>query len=130
MGAPDFRPTKAEGWDQGLLQLFRGGGFGGDGDRLRAAMPSLAAAGTTAAVVVGSRDKTTPPSLAERLRDALRDAGVEVRYELMPAASHLPMEEEAGGVRVDFEAIVVDVVSKAARAARPPVAPAREVVEV
>jgi hypothetical protein len=29
----------------------------------------------------------------------------------MPMASHLPMEEEAGGVREKFEAIVVDVVS-------------------
>jgi hypothetical protein len=44
-------------------------------------------------------------------------AGVEVRYELMPAAAHLPMEQEAGGVREDFEAIVVDVIAKAVAAA-------------
>jgi len=34
------RCTKAEGWDQGLLQLFRSGSFGGDGERLRGAMPA------------------------------------------------------------------------------------------
>ena len=129
--APDvkeayLRPTKAEGWDQGLLQLFRGGGFGGGdgGERLRAAMPALTttqaggtASSTAATIIIGSKDKTTPPALAAGLRDAMRDAGVDVRYEQMPAAAHLPMEEEAGGVREDFEAIVVDVVSEAAAAA-------------
>ena len=106
------RPTKAENWDVGLLQLFRGGSFGGDGERLRAEMPKLAANGVEVAIVVGEKDRTTPPPLSEALRDACVAAGVEdVRYELMPMASHLPMEEEAGGVRERFEAIVVDVVS-------------------
>ena len=89
---------------------------------MRAGMPALAAAGTGAAIVIGSKDKTTPPALAAALRDALRDAEVEVRYEQMPAAAHLPMEEEAGGVREEFEAIVVDVVSKAVAAAADAVA--------
>ena len=107
-----MRPTKAENWDVGLLQLFRGGSFGGDGERLRAEMPKLAANGVKVAIVVGEKDRTTPPPLSEALRDACVDAGVgDVRYELMPMASHLPMEEEAGGVREKFEAIVVDVVS-------------------
>ena len=106
------RPTRTENWDVGLLQLFRGGSFGGDGERLRGEMPKLAANGVKVAIVVGEKDRTTPPPLSEALRDALVDAGVgDVRYELMPMASHLPMEEEAGGVRERFEAIVVDVVS-------------------
>ena len=57
------------------------------------------------------------PVLSAKLRDALGDAGVEVGYEPMPAAAHLLMGEDAGGVREDFEAIVVDVISKAAAAA-------------
>ena len=106
------RPTRTENWDVGLLQLFRAGSFGGDGERLRGEMPKLAANGVKVAIVVGEKDRTTPPPLSEALRDALVDAGVgDVRYELMPMASHLPMEEEAGGVRERFEAIVVDVVS-------------------
>ena len=106
------RPTRTENWDVGLLQLFRGGSFGGNGERLRGEMPKLAANGVKVAIVVGEKDRTTPPPLSEALRDALVDAGVgDVRYELMPMASHLPMEEEAGGVRERFEAIVVDVVS-------------------
>ena len=104
------RPTKAEGWDQGLLQLFRAGGFGGDGERLRREMPRLVEAGTRASIVIGANDRTTPPSLAEGLRDAMRDAGMDPEYELMPAAAHLPMEEESGGVRETFENIVVDIV--------------------
>ena len=104
------RPTKAEGWDQGLLQLFRAGSFGGDGERLRREMPRLVEAGTRASIVIGANDRTTPPSLAEGLRDAMRDAGMEPEYELMPAAAHLPMEEESGGVRETFENIVVDIV--------------------
>ena len=63
-------------------------------------------------LVIGSKDRTTPPPLAAALRDALVDAGVAVRYELMVAAAHIPMEEEGGGVREGFEAIVVDVVVK------------------
>ena len=104
------RPTKAEGWDQGLLQLFRAGSFGGDGERLRREMPRLVEAGTRASIVIGANDRTTPPSLAEGLRDAMRDAGMDPEYELMPAAAHLPMEEESEGVRETFENIVVDVV--------------------
>ena len=104
------RPTKAEGWDQGLLQLFRAGSFGGDGERLRREMPRLVEAGTRASIVIGANDRTTPPSLAEGLRDAMRDAGMEPEYALMPAAAHLPMEEESGGVRETFENIVVDIV--------------------
>ena len=107
-----MRPTRAENWDVGLLQLFRGGSFGGDGERLRSEMPKLAANDVEVAIVVGEKDRTTPPPLSEALRDALIAAGVrDVRYELLPEASHLPMEEEAGGVRERFEAIVVDVVS-------------------
>lgn len=125
-----MRPTKAEGWDQGLLQLFRSGSFGGDGERLRAAMHRLVGAGgegedggsgtggTKVAIIIGLRDKTTPPALAQGLRDALLEAGVEVQYEAMPAAAHLPMEEVAGGVREAFEALVVDVVAEAAAAAQ------------
>ena len=104
------RPTKAEGWDQGLLQLFRAGGFGGDGERLRREMPRLVEAGTRASIVIGANDRTTPPSLAEGVRDAMRDAGLEPEYALVPAAGHLPMEEESGGVRETFEKIVVGVV--------------------
>lgn len=104
------RPTKAEGWDQGLLQLFRAGGFGGDGERLRREMPRLVEAGTRASIVIGANDRTTPPSLAEGLRDAMRDAGLEPEYALVPAAGHLPMEEESEGVRKTFENIVVSVV--------------------
>lgn len=107
-----MRPTRAENWDVGLLQLFRGGSFGGDGERLRSEMPKLAANDVEVAIVVGEKDRTTPPPLSEALRDALIAAGVrDVRYELLPEASHLPMEEEAGGVRERFEAVVVDVVS-------------------
>ena len=108
-----MRPTKAENWDVGLLQLFRGGSFGGDGERLRREMPKLATNGVKVAIVIGSKDRTTPPPLSEALRDALVEAGVkDVRYESMPDAAHLPMEEEAGGVRERFESIVVDVVSE------------------
>ena len=108
-----MRPTKAENWDVGLLQLFRGGSFGGDGERLRREMPKLATNGVKVAIVIGSKDRTTPPPLSEALRDALVEAGVkDVRYESLPDAAHLPMEEEAGGVRERFESIVVDVVSE------------------
>lgn len=128
------RPTKAEGWDVGLLQLFRAGlgTFGGDGARLRREMRKLATrekkqtpsqkGGSTsssrreekpfrALVVVGARDETTPPRLAEGLRDALSDAGVRpenLRFELLPTAAHLPMEQTEGGVRETFEALVVE----------------------
>ena len=40
----------------------------------------------------------------------MRDAGLEPEYALVPAAGHLPMEEESGGVRETFEKIVVGVV--------------------
>ncbi len=106
------RPTKAEGWDEGLLQSFRAGSFADASERLRREVPNaLAPAKTKVVVVVGKNDRTTPPALSEALRDVLIECGVEdVRYELMPTASHLPMEEEAGGVRETFEALVVDVV--------------------
>jgi pimeloyl-ACP methyl ester carboxylesterase len=130
------RPTKAEGWDVGLLQLFRAGlgTFGGDGARLRREMRKLAttsrernetpkpgSSGSSsrgratkpfrALVVVGARDETTPPRLAESLRDALSGAGVQpenLRFELLPTAAHLPMEQTEGGVRETFEALVVE----------------------
>jgi pimeloyl-ACP methyl ester carboxylesterase len=133
------RPTKAEGWDVGLLQLFRAGlgTFGGDGARLRREMRKLAttsreqnetpkpgSSGSSsrgratkpfrALVVVGARDETTPPRLAESLRDALSGAGVQpenLRFELLPTAAHLPMEQTEGGVRETFEALVVEHVT-------------------
>ena len=118
------RPTRAEGWDVGLLQLFRAGlgGFGGDGARLRREMPRLCAKDDfgddfkkpfKALVVVGAKDETTPPRLAESLRDALARSGVRpenLRFELLPSAAHLPMEQTEGGVRETFEALVVEQV--------------------
>ena len=116
------RPTRAEGWDVGLLQLFRAGlgGFGGDGARLRREMPRLCVKDDfgddfkkpfKALVVVGAKDETTPPRLAESLRDALARSGVRpenLRFELLPSAAHLPMEQTEGGVRETFEALVVE----------------------
>ena len=115
------RPTLAEGWDVGLLQLFRAGlgGFGGDGARLRREMPRLCDSKDDfkkpfkALVVVGAKDETTPPRLAESLRDALARSGVRpenLRFELLPSAAHLPMEQTEGGVRETFEALVVEQV--------------------
>ena len=118
------RPTLAEGWDVGLLQLFRAGlgGFGGDGARLRREMPRLCDLKDDdlkdkkpfkALVVVGAKDETTPPRLAESLRDALARSGVRpenLRFELLPSAAHLPMEQTEGGVRETFEALVVEQV--------------------
>ena len=66
-----------------------------------------------ALVVVGAKDETTPPRLAESLRDALSGAGVQpenLRFELLPTAAHLPMEQTEGGVRETFEALVVEQV--------------------
>jgi len=115
------RPTLAEGWDVGLLQLFRAGlgSFGGDGARLRREMPRLCDLKDDfkkpfkALVVVGAKDETTPPRLAESLRDALARSGVRpenLRFELLPSAAHLPMEQTEGGVRETFEALVVEQV--------------------
>jgi pimeloyl-ACP methyl ester carboxylesterase len=115
------RPTLAEGWDVGLLQLFRAGlgSFGGDGARLRREMPRLCDSKDDfkkpfkALVVVGAKDETTPPRLAESLRDALARSGVRpenLRFELLPSAAHLPMEQTEGGVRETFEALVVEQV--------------------
>ena len=114
------RPSKAEGWDIGLLQLFRAslGNFGGDGARLRREMPKLTNRSGErqpfkALVVVGAKDETTPPRLAESLRDALARSGVRpenLRFELLPNAAHLPMEQIEGGVRETFEALVVEQV--------------------
>ena len=73
-------------------------------------MPRLVEAGTRASIVIGANDRTTPPSLAEGVRDAMRDAGLEPEYALVPAAGHLPMEEASGGVRETFENIVVGAV--------------------
>ena len=58
------------------------------------------------------RGRKGPNHAAAAVRGAEEraDAGRDVRYELMPMASHPPMEE-ALGVRERFEAIVVDVVS-------------------
>ena len=104
------RPTKTVGWDEGLLQLFRGGSFGGDGaEKARRRLPRLADAGARAVVVVGTEDRTTPPALAEGLRDALVRAGVrDVRFERLRGGGHLPMEQEAGGVRDAFERVVAE----------------------
>ena len=115
------RPTLAEGWDVGLLQLFRAGlgSFGGDGARLRREMPRLCDSKDDfkkpfkALVVVGAKDETTPPRLAESLRVALARSGVRrenLRFELLPSAAHLPMEQTEGGVRETFEALVVEQV--------------------
>ena len=115
------RPTRAEGWDVGLLQLFRAGlgSFGGDGARLRREMPRLCDSKDDfkkpfkALVVVGAKDETTPPRLAESLRVALARSGVRpenLRFELLPSAAHLPMEQTEGGVRETFEALVVEQV--------------------
>ena len=114
------RPTKAEGWDVGLLQLFRAGlgNFGGDGARLRRELPKLAKESDAyepfrALIAVGEKDETTPPRLAESLRDALARSGVRpenLRFELMPSAAHLPMEQTEGGVSETFEALVVEQV--------------------
>ena len=62
---------------------------------------------------MGEKDETTPPRLAESLRDALARSGVRpenLRFELMPSAAHLPMEQTEGGVSETFEALVVEQV--------------------
>ena len=66
-----------------------------------------------ALIAVGEKDETTPPRLAESLRDALARSGVRpenLRFELMPSAAHLPMEQTEGGVSETFEALVVEQV--------------------
>ena len=107
-----IKPTKTEGWDVGLLQLFRAGlgNFGGDGDRLRNEIPKLVENNVKALVLVGIKDETTPPSLAKGLFDCLSKSGMsehDLEYVEMPIANHLPMEQTEGDVRETFEQIVV-----------------------
>jgi pimeloyl-ACP methyl ester carboxylesterase len=111
-----LRPTKAEGWDLGLLQLFRAGfgRFQGDGKRLRALLPRLVTSGVKVLVFVGGEDTTTPPELAEGFVQVMVRSGFtrgkDLTYVAMPEASHLPMEQTEGDVRETFEKIVVEKV--------------------
>ena len=79
-----------------LLQLFRGGSFGPTAPKARGGFPA-SPTGRAAVVVVGTEDRTTPPALAEGLRDALVRAGVrDVRFERLRGGGHLPMEQGRG----------------------------------
>jgi pimeloyl-ACP methyl ester carboxylesterase len=109
------KPTKTEGWDVGLLQLFRAGlgRFGSGGDRLRTELPKLADNKIKVLVLVGVLDETTPPALAEGFVEAMKQAGMlesDLQYVLLPDANHLPMEQTTFGVRESFEKIVVNKV--------------------
>ena len=94
------RPTKAEGWGRGVAavvsrRVVRGrvGAVAPRGPQTRSRRPRRKSSSWSGRMI-GRR----PPALSEALRDVLIECGVEdVRYELMPTASHLPMEEEAGG---------------------------------